>query len=175
MSLESQWPQIRRAFGEAFASSMHFSVATVSPNGRPHVTPIGSVLLQEPGRGIYFEEFPRRMPSHFNGNARVCVLAVNSSRWFWLGALLRGRFPRPPAVRLYGEVGSRRRATAQERRWWLRRVRRVRFTRGHRLLWSSMGMVRELHFTEVDIVNLRTMTADLRDQWSSQTASPSKS
>ena len=100
MPLEAQWTQIHQAFGAAFASSFHYSIATVSPNGMPHVAPIGSILLLEPGRGIYFEEFPKRMPSHFEENSNVCVLGVNSSRWYWLGALLRGRFEKPPAVRL---------------------------------------------------------------------------
>ena len=108
------------------------------------------------------------MPSHFEVNSNVCVLGVNSSRWFWLGALLRGNFKRPPAVRLYGTAGIRRRATAQEIDRWLRRVRPVSFTKGHRLLWSNMQMIRELHFTDYDIVNLGAMTEDILHQWPSQ-------
>ena len=167
MPLEAQWALIRRAFSAAFVSSLHYSIAAVSPDGMPHVAPIGSILLLEPGRGIYFKEFPGRMPSHFDENSNVCIMGVNSSRWFWLGALLRGRFERPPAVRLYGTVGIRRRASAQEVDRWLRRVRPVRFTQGHQLLWSNMQMVRELHFTSFDIASLGAITEDLFHQWSS--------
>lgn len=161
MPLDQQWPRIRRVFSKAFNSSLHYAIATVAPDGTPHVTPIGSILLLEPGRAIYFEEFTTRMPAYFRENSRVCVLAVNSGRWFWLGALLRGRFRQPPAIRLLGSVGVRRQATAAEFARWRRRVRLLGFTRGYTLLWSRMCMVRELHFTEVDAVNLGAMTAGL--------------
>jgi hypothetical protein len=164
--METHWNLIRRVFGSAFASSFHYSIATVTPNGTPHVTPIGSVVLLEPGRGIYFEEFPGRMPSHFADNANICVMGVNSGRWFWLRSLLRGDFETPPAVRLYGVAGVRRKATEQEFARFTRRIRSVRFTRGHRMLWSKMSMVRELTFTDCDIVNLGPMTAAVHRRWS---------
>ena len=160
--METEWSRIRREFGAAFSSSLHFAIATVAPDGAPHVAPIGSVLLQEPGRGVYFEEFPQRMPEHLRENAKICVLAVNSSRWFWVGALLRGRFERPPALRLYGTAGVRRRASEREVARWQRRVRALRFTKGHRQMWSGMQTVRELQFTGFDFVRLGKMTEGLK-------------
>ena len=70
----------------------------------PCVTPIGSVALTEPGRGFYFEEFPTRLPRNLRRDPRVSILGVNSSRLFWLRALLFGRFPAPPAIRLGGRT-----------------------------------------------------------------------
>lgn len=96
MELETQWPLIKRTFGSAFRSSFHYAIASVGEAGEPRVTPIGSLLLREPGVGIYFEEFTRQLPQHAGNGGKVCVLAVNSSLWFWLGSLVRGRFQAPP-------------------------------------------------------------------------------
>lgn len=154
----ARWNEIRRVFGAAFASSLHFAVATVRPDGAPHVAPIGSVLLLEPGRGVYFEEYTTRTPRHLERDQRVCVLAVNSSRWLWLASLVRGRFATPPAVRLLGTVGARRPATARELALFQRRVRLVRRTRGHALLWAGLRTVRELHFDAWEPIVIGAMT-----------------
>ncbi len=158
MRLDGHWDEIRRVFGGAFASSLHFAVATVRPDGAPHVAPIGSVLLLEQGRGLYFERFTVRTSRHLELDGRVCVLAVNSSRWLWVRALVRGRFAAPPAVRLTGVAGARRPATDAELALWRRRVRRLRGTRGHALLWAEMRTVRELHFDAWEPVLLGAMT-----------------
>ena len=104
LDVSKHWGEIRRVFAAAFSSSFHFAVATVGADGEPHVTPIGSVVLTEPGRGFYFEEYPTRLPRNLRHDPRVSILAVNSSRGFWLRTLLFGRFPAPPAVRLRGRV-----------------------------------------------------------------------
>ena len=100
MDVATQWPWLRSLFREAFSSSLHFSLASVNADGSPHVTPIGSVLLGEPGRGLYFEVFTRELPRNVHRDSRMCILAVNSSWGLWLRALWAGRFPHPPAVRL---------------------------------------------------------------------------
>ncbi len=166
--METHWKEIRQVFGSAFASSFHYSIATVAPDGTPHVAPIGSVVLLEAGHGIYFEEFPTRMPSHFEQNAKVCVMGVNSGRRFWIRSLLRGRFDSPPAIRLHGVVGARRQATEPELAFFTRRVRGTRRTRGHRLLWTNMNMVREIRFTKCDMVNLGAMTDEVYREWSAR-------
>ncbi|MCB1792516.1 MAG: pyridoxamine 5'-phosphate oxidase family protein, partial [Gammaproteobacteria bacterium] len=84
MDLHENWPQIRHLFSDAFRSSLHYAIATVGENGEPHVTPIGSLVLGRPGSAFYFEKFTRRMPRNLADGSRVCVLAVNSSRWFWI-------------------------------------------------------------------------------------------
>jgi uncharacterized protein len=161
MDMETQWPLIKRTFGSAFRSSFHYAIASVDEAGEPHVTPIGSLLLLEPGMGLYFEKFARQLPQHVQGGGKVCVLAVNSSIWFWLGSLMRGRFPSPPAMRLYGELGVLREATDAEIALWRRRVRKLRHTRGYRLMWQSMNRVREIRFTHMEPVRIGEMTRGL--------------
>jgi hypothetical protein len=161
MNLEANWKNIRRLFSQAFRSSLHFSMATVTPEGLPHVTPIGSLLLmREPGHAIYFEEFTRGMPRNFRDNQQVCVLAVRSGLFFWLLALIRGAFDTPPAIRLHGSVGPSRAATEDELQLWRRRVGKLRFTRGHDLMWAPMRTVRDVYFTRVDGVRLGAMTRE---------------
>ena len=106
MKLQENWHDIRRLFTQAFQTSLHYSMATVTPDGMPHVTPVGSLLLREPGHAIYFEEFTQRMPLNFRENHHVCVLAVRSGLAFWIRALVRGGFRSPPAIRLHGTVGA---------------------------------------------------------------------
>jgi hypothetical protein len=158
MRLESNWIHIRRLFSRAFASSLHYSMATVTPEGLPHVTPVGSLVLCEPGHGVYFEEFTRRMPLNFRANQHVCVLAVRSGIAFWLWSLLRGGFSTPPAIRLHGTVGAPREATQAELRLWQRRVGKLRFTRGHQLMWANMRTVRDVYFTSADGIHMGEMT-----------------
>ena len=160
MNLEADWQDIRRLFAQAFRSSMHYSMATVTPDGLPHVTPVGSLLLREPGHAIYFEEFTQRMPLNFRANQHVCVLAVRSGLWFWLTSLVRGRFRSPPALRLHGSVGAPRAATSDEIRLWHRRVGRLSFTRGYQLMWANMRTVRDVHFTHADGIHIGEMTRE---------------
>ena len=41
MTIEAQWPQIKKLFKRSFTSSLHFAMASVNKQGEPHVTPIG--------------------------------------------------------------------------------------------------------------------------------------
>ena len=82
MDIHDDWPAIRRIFGNSFSSSLHYAVSTVSEHGEPHVTPIGSLILGAPGHGVYFEEFPSRLPDNLERHPRLCVLAVNSGSWY---------------------------------------------------------------------------------------------
>lgn len=158
MNIESNWGAIRSMFTRAFSSSLHYAMASTTPDGLPHVTPIGSLILRKPGHGIYFEQFTRKMPSYFAENNNVCVLAVRSGLLFWLTSLLRGRFPAPPAIRLYGTVGPSRPATDEELSLWDRRVGKLRFTKGHAMMWATMRTVRDVYFTKAEGVHLGGMT-----------------
>jgi hypothetical protein len=160
MNLESNWTQIRRLFARSFQSSLHFSMATVTAEGLPHVTPVGSLLLRAPGHAIYFEEFTQRMPMNFSGNPHVCVLAVRSGLLFWLWSAIRGEFRTPPAIRLHGTVGAARPATQDELGQWFRRVGKLRRTRGYRMMWANMRTVRDVHFTSADAIQIGAMTRD---------------
>jgi hypothetical protein len=161
MDLHENWGEVKALFRESFSSSFHYAVASVSENGEPHVTPIGSLILSKPGFGYYFEKFPRKLPQNLSANSHVCVLAVNSGRWFWLKSLLAGKFSSPPAVRLYGVAGDLRAATDQEIAIWQKRVSRVRFSKGHALIWRGMTMVRDIEFNSIEPVYIGAMTHGL--------------
>jgi len=158
MELNENWGNIKRLFKQSFRSSFHYAIATVSEQGEPHVTPIGSLILGDVGQGMYFEEYPRQLTRNLAKNKQVCVLAVNSSPWFWLKSLIRGRFSEPPAVRLYGVVGEVREATDKEIALLQRRVRKVSFTKGHAMLWKKMSKVRDVKFSRMEPVLIGEMT-----------------
>ncbi|MCP4201681.1 MAG: pyridoxamine 5'-phosphate oxidase family protein [bacterium] len=118
-------------------------------------------MLTEPGRGFYFEVFPTGLPRNLLRDPRVSILGVNSGRLFWLRALLFGRFPAPPAVRLGGRVvGEPRQASARELAMWQHRVRPLRRLRGYGLLWGRLRRirVRDLEIDRAEPVRLGSMT-----------------
>lgn len=166
MDLITNWKEVKSLFKKSFKSSFHFAIATVTEDGEPHVTPIGSLILGEPGHGFYFEKFTQHLPRNFESNNQICVLAVNSSKWFWLKSLVGGRFTSPPAVRLHGVVGNLREATDTEIALWQKRVKPVSFSKGHAMMWRSMSMVRDIEFTRIEPVQIGEMT---RNTWNTQT------
>lgn len=161
MNVHENWREVTTLFRDSFRSSLHYSIATVAENGEPHVTPIGSLILGKPGEGFYFEKFTRHLPQNIANNSRVCVLAVNSSRWFWVKALLGGKFALPPAVRLHGTAQELRPATEYEVALWLKRVNSFRFTKAYKLMWSDMHMVRVIKFDRIEPVHIGQMTRGL--------------
>jgi len=165
MDLYKNWDEVQGLFRESFKSSFHYAIATVGENGEPHVTPIGSLILGRPGVGFYFEKFTRQLPRNLGSNNHVCILAVNSARWFWLKSLIGGRFSNPPAVRLHGVAGELRAATESELALWQERVRRVSFSKGHAFMWREMSMVREIQFTHLEPVHIGKMTHGLWQEY----------
>lgn len=162
MDIDTHWKDIKRIFNQSFTSSFHYSIASVDPQGFPHVTPIGSLMLGEPGKAIYFEEFTAQLPVNLDHNPQVCVLAVNSNRWFWLKSLFKGQFKQYPSIRLIGKAGVKRAATSSEIARWHRRIRVTRSTKGFNLLWKNMSQVRELEFNQVKPINIGAMTQHLK-------------
>jgi hypothetical protein len=118
------------------------------------------LLLRAPGHAIYFEEFTQHMPLNLSGNPHVCVLAVRSGFAFWLWSALRGGFRTPPAIRLHGTAGAARAATDDELRQWMRRVGKLRGTRGYQMMWANMRTVRDVHFTRADPIRIGAMTRE---------------
>jgi hypothetical protein len=161
MNIHENWREVKALFRDSFRSSFHYAIATVAENGDPHVTPIGSLILGKPGEGFYFEKFTQCLPKNIGNNNRVCVLAVNSSRWFWVKSLLGGKFAVPPAVRLHGTAQELRLASEHEMALWQKRVSSVRFTKGHKLIWSEMNMVRVIRFDRIEPVQIGRMTHGL--------------
>ena len=125
MSLEQSWPDIRKVFSGANS----FLIASVSPGGFPHMTPIGSLCLRDDCTGYYLERFPQELRRNLEQCDRVEVIALLSRRSTWLRALVRGRFDVFPAMRLRGHAGARRVATQEEQDRWQRRVHRLRWTK----------------------------------------------
>ena len=164
MKITTNWEEIKALFRRSFRSSFHYAIATVNEDGTPHITPIGSLILGEPGKGFYFEEFPRQLPRNLQANQQICVMAVDSGIGFWLRSLLGGKFIAPPGIRLYGTAGELRPATEAEITRWQRRVRRVRFTKGHKMMWREMRMVREIEFTHAKLIEIGEMTRGFGEQ-----------
>jgi uncharacterized protein len=158
MEITHNWPLVKRLMRASLSSSLHCAIASVNEQGEPHVTPIGSLILDRPGHGYYFEQFTRRMPKNFSHSREVCILAVNSGFLYWLKSLLLGRFGAPPGLRLIGTVGEAREASEQEIARWQKRVRSVRFTRGHAIMWRHMKRVREIHFHRIETLEIGVMT-----------------
>jgi hypothetical protein len=137
------------------------AMATVNPDGSPHVTPIGSLFLHTPGQAYYFEKFPKTMRRNLDRNSRVCVLAVHGGFWSTLASLFRGRFTTAPGVRLLGRAGEQRPATEEEERRWRERIKVFRRLKGYDLLWGEMAHVRDIRFDSFEPVSLGLMTKGL--------------
>ncbi len=158
MDLSSNWDKIRLHFNKSFRSNFHVSIASVTSDNIPTVTPIGSLFLNNDQTGFYFEKYPTKLPMYSKINKKICVLAVNSNRWFWINSLFKGRFSSYPGIKLYGKLGEKRKATEIDIKRLNRRMKMTKGMKGHRYLWGSMTMVREIEFTKAEQINLGEMT-----------------
>jgi hypothetical protein len=161
MEIAGNWDTIRKIFDEGFKSCFHYAVATVNPDGTPHVTPIGGLYLRDDRTGFYFEEFPSRLPANLAANPAVCIMAVNADKLFWGKALMDGRFPSPPGVRLLGRAGQAREATADEMALWGKRFGFARALKGYKIMWEGMHRVRDISFYGCEPLDLGGMQAGL--------------
>jgi hypothetical protein len=161
MNIKSDWKNIRIHFSKSFKSSLHVSIASVDTENNPTVTPIGSLFFNNDQMGFYFEKFPSNLPKHAEQNKNICVLGVNSNRWFWTKSLFKLKFKEYPAVKLYGVLGERRKATEKEINRLVRRMRLTNRLKGHQYLWSNMETIREITFTKAETINLGEMTKQL--------------
>ncbi len=159
-----QWDAIRYSFRHDFRGSLwkmkmkYCSLATVNEDGSPHVTPIGSLMVGEDKKGVYFEEFSAHMSRNLRHNQRVCVLVVNNSLWAWARAFFIGKFDAPCAMRLMGTVGDKRRATAQELADWRKAIRPARWSKGSRMCWNNLDHVREITFDAFEPIEIGPLT-----------------
>ena len=161
MDIIKVWNKIRNHFSKSFSSSLHVSVASVDIHNNPTSTPIGSLFLNADQTGFYFEKFPTKLPARIEVNNKICVLGVNSNKWFWIKSLYKKEFRSFPAIKLYGKLGEKRKASAAEIYALERRMRMTRRLKGHEYLWGSMDSVREVSFSEVEKINLGSMTSAL--------------
>lgn len=146
MDIEGYWPKIKEVVNRGQRSTIYCSIASVTPDGTPHVTPIGTVFLRDDLTGYYFDHYTSALATNLDINPNVCVMAVDAGRWFWLKSFWLGRFVAPPGVRLYGEAGKLRPASSEEARLIQARVRSTRWLKGGRLLWSGFTHVRDIKF-----------------------------
>ena len=161
MDIIKDWSKIRKHFNRSFRSNFHVSVASIAAEGIPTVTPIGSLFLNDDMTGFYFEKYPEKLPRYAGVNNKICVLGVNSNTLFWVKSLFRQKFSSYPGLKLYGELGARRKATEQEIRRLNRRMKTTRGLKGNTYLWGKMKFVREVKFTSGEKVNLGKMTEAL--------------
>lgn len=161
MDIQNDWPKIRKHFNLCFRSNFYVSLASVDADNIPTVTPIGSLFLNANQAGFYFEKFPSKLPEHARSNPKVCLLAVNSGRLFWITSLFRGRFKNYPAIKIYGDLGERRKATEIEKSRLRRRMKITNGLKGNTYLWKNMEMVRDISFYQAEIINLGKMTQNL--------------
>lgn len=157
------WRTVRRTLARGQASSFHCAIASTAPDGRAHVSPIGSVRLGQPGTGTYLDVFNAQLRRNLEHDPRVTVMAVDSGLRTWARALITGRFATPPGVRLLGEAGPARPATQEEQEAFRRSVRPALLTRGGKALWGRFEgvLARDLTFTGVVPVRIGATTAGL--------------
>jgi hypothetical protein len=139
-------------------SSIHCAVASRNPDGSSHLTPIGSVVLTDVGRGLYFDMFNEQLARNLAEDPRLTILAVDSGRLMWLRSLLRGGFVRPPGVRLLGEAGPARPSTPGEVKRFQRVVGPLLRTRGGQMLWGRLPYVRDLRIDTIVPLRIGAMT-----------------
>ena len=159
MDIIKDWKTIKRLVNQGFKTNLHVAIASVDANNQPTITPVGSLFMNNDQSGFYFEKYISRLPLNATTNPNICILAVNSSRWFWFKSLFNSKFKSNPAVRLYGTLGPKRLATDEEINRLKRRMRSTKRLKGHQYLWGNMQMVREIHFTKAKAVKLGVMTA----------------
>ncbi len=159
MHLINDWTEIREHFNKSVRSSLHVSIGSVSKDGNTTVTPIGSLFLNKGQKGFYFERYTASLPMNSTHNNQICVLGVHSSKWFWIRSLLRSKFTKPPAIKLYGVLGERREATTIELSRLKRRTKLFKISKkGYDYLWGDMKQVREITFTKIEMMKLGNMT-----------------
>ena len=161
MDIQKNWIEIRKHFNKCFRTNFHVSIASVDSGGSPTVTPIGSLFLNSNQTGFYFEKFPTKLPENSEVHRNICVLAVNSGTFFWLTSLFKGRFNSYPAIKLYGQLGDKRKATDIEIKRLNARMRITKFLKGNDYLWGNMAFVREITFLKAEKINLGKMTENL--------------
>jgi hypothetical protein len=155
-----QWELVRRTVELSVRSGLNCTIGSHNADGSLHLTPIGSVVLTDVGKGFYFDIFNSQLARNLAADPRVTILAVDSGRLMWLRSLLKGSFVRPPGVRLTGQVGSPRPSTEAEIRRFHRVVGPLLHTRGGQMLWSRLPRVRDIRIESVIPLRIGPMTEE---------------
>ncbi len=75
--------------------------------------------------------------------------------------MFKGKFSHYPAIKLYGQLGERRKATEIETNRLNRRMKTTKALKGNKYLWGKMEFIREIAFTRAEKINLGKMTKEL--------------
>lgn len=161
MDIKTDWKLIKTHFNTSFKTSLSVSIASVDNNNKPTITPIGTFFLNKDQTGFYFERFSAKLSINAESNKNICVLGVNSSKWFWIKSLYKLKFSSQPAIRLYGELGEKRKATEIEISRLNRRMNSTKRLKGNAYLWGNMKFVREIKFKEAEGMKIGRMTNEL--------------
>jgi len=76
------WLDIRRVLIRGQASTIYCSVASINPNGTPHVTPLGTFFLRDDLTSYHFDHCTSALPRNLDNNPNLCVMAVNAGFMF---------------------------------------------------------------------------------------------
>lgn len=163
MDIIKDWSKVREHFNRSIGSNLHVAIASVDAEHHPTVTPIGSFFLNSNQSGFYFEKYATKLPLHAKINKNICILGVNSSYSFWFKSLFKGQFSYYPAIKLYAELGVKRKATEKEISRFKKRTRFTKSLKGHEYLWGDMTLVREVKIVRAEPIRLNRMTSHLTE------------
>ncbi|PCJ15653.1 MAG: hypothetical protein COB02_17860 [Candidatus Cloacimonadota bacterium] len=138
--------------------SLFCSISTITKDGHPHSSPIGSVFLIDENRGYFIEMFTKSCSHRHPIQNKACIMVINTSPWFWLKSLFLGKFTTIPGVRLLVDLKEKRAGTDQEKQRFLKKVKIFSLLKGHKILWSSMGPIREFTVDKIIPLNMGKMT-----------------
>lgn len=139
--LKPNWPWIVKLFEKSLPASHFYTFATIGPDGTPHTAPYASLVLNQDCTGYYSDCFPNQLSYNLNKDQRICIMAVRLGFWYWIKALVSGRFEGWPGVRLYGSVDKLRKARPGEIDRWRKKVNRYKYFKGYDLLWKDVESI----------------------------------
>lgn len=137
-------------------SSFYCSLSTINDQGEPHTSPIGSVYLTSEREGYFIEMFTTSFKN--KAGKKACIMAVNSSKRYWLASIFRGRFNTPPATRLAVTIGERRAISDEERARFQKKVGIFKGLKGHTKMWTKTDFVRPFTIDAIKPVSIGAMT-----------------
>lgn len=81
MNIKDDWKQVKSVLEQGQASSIYCSVATVNPDGTPHITPVGTVFLRDDQSGYFFDHYAEALGKNIDQNPDVCMM--KGARLLW--------------------------------------------------------------------------------------------
>ncbi len=145
---DEMWAKITAYYPKLISNSMYCSIASIDLKGHPNVTPIGTLFLNNNKTGFYFDMHTMALAYNVEQNPEVCVLFVNTGKFFWFRSLFKNKFIEPSGFKLIGTVGNKRQATAYEKARFEKLIKRLRMLKGYQTLWANHEYVRDIRFIE---------------------------